>query len=157
MVGKIRSVWAIGDPRGPSASPQDDTPSKEGGKSNCNRNCNRNSNGNGKSNGKSNCNRNGNGKSNGKSNCNRNGNGKSNGKSNGNGNGNGKSNGNGNGNGKSQCGDSSPSASLRGRMTAWVELEVWAGLGAGLGLWVACVSWVIAGGVGSGPSLRLRF
>jgi hypothetical protein len=32
VVEKGRAVWAGGDPRGPSATPQDDTPSKEGGK-----------------------------------------------------------------------------------------------------------------------------
>jgi hypothetical protein len=32
VVEKVRAVWASEDPRGPSASPQDDTPSKEGGK-----------------------------------------------------------------------------------------------------------------------------
>jgi hypothetical protein len=31
VVEKGRSVWVGGDPRGPSAAPQDDTPSEEGG------------------------------------------------------------------------------------------------------------------------------
>jgi hypothetical protein len=35
VVGKGRAVGAGGDPRGPSAAPQDDTPSKEGGKCKC--------------------------------------------------------------------------------------------------------------------------
>ncbi len=51
VVGKVRSVWVGGDPRGPSASPQDDTPSKEGGKSKGKNN----SNSNGKSKSKSKC------------------------------------------------------------------------------------------------------
>jgi hypothetical protein len=67
VVEKIRSAWAHGDPRGPSASPQDDTPSEEGGKGNSNSNSKGNSNSN--SNGKSKDNSNSNSKGNSNSQC----------------------------------------------------------------------------------------